>query len=416
MRSIAVLVIGGGAAGMMAALTARKNGAKVIVIEKLNKAGKKILATGNGKCNYTNYLQNADCYRGSQRDFAWNVIQKFDVNKTVEFFRDIGIMPTDREGYVYPASGQASSVRDNLERELLREGAELHTEEKVMDMKAHQSFKTGKTDGYTVTTDKDTYLAKKVIITTGGKAYPVHGSDGDGYVFAQKLGHTIVPPLPALTYCISSEKYIKDWAGVRTKGTVTAYREDNTVLASDSGELQFVATGISGIPVFQISRYIAKELSNGKKTYIIMDIFPKLSKEELQNELVRRKEKYANESVGTILEGMIHQKLIKALLKYANIDISKKAEKLAEKEIESLTFYMKNWRIPVSATGDFEKAQVTCGGVNTLEIDGDTMESKLAKGIYFAGEVVDVEGICGGYNLQWAWTSGYIAGKAASEA
>lgn len=416
MRSVGVLIIGAGASGMMAAIGAKKYTKNVLLIEKMSNPGKKILATGNGRCNYTNYKQSPEYYHSSEDGFAWKVIKKMDQKKTVDLFASMGIMPSDRDGYVYPFSGQAVSVRNVLVRELERLKTEFHQDEKVISVKEHISNKTGLPDGYIVTTEKDKYLAKKIIIATGGKASPVHGSDGDGYLFAKALEQNITEPVPALTYCTLDDKFSKEWSGVRVKGNVTAFDDNGNKMASDFGELQMVTNGISGIPVFQISRYISMELSKGKRPYINMDIMPSYTVNFLKEEIAKRINKYRQYSIADIFEGMLHQKLIKALLISCGISSKEKASAITENEIDLITKKLKSWRLNVTGTGDFTKAQVTCGGVDTSGIDSDTMESKTKKGLYFSGEVVDVDGICGGYNLQWAWSSGYIAGISASKA
>lgn len=415
MEHTKILIAGGGAAGITAALAASKNCADVLIVEKMGQLGKKILATGNGKCNYTNYYQSEECYRGEKPSFALKALQKFGQKETVNLFKSYGILPYDRDGYVYPLSGQASCVRDILNMQLESLGTSIHTDEKITNAQLHINKKTGKQDGFTVSTDKNRYLAKKLVITTGGKASPCHGSDGLGYKIAASFGHSLITPLPALTFCILDENYTKDWAGARTKGNIKAYSQTGNIMCEDSGELQFVAQGISGIPVFQVSRYISKELSKGKKPYLIADIMPLYSKEELVYELLCRKEKYANCSTGDIFKGMLNNKIAAALLKKCNISIKRPANKLQDDSIKEIASVMKNWRMNVKTTGDFDKAQVTCGGVNTSEINVQTMESKICKGLYFAGEILDIDGICGGYNLQWAWTSGHIAGSAAGK-
>lgn len=413
MKNIEVLIAGGGAAGIMAALTASKNGADVLIIEKMGQIGKKILATGNGKCNYTNYYQSEECYKGEKPSFAWKALQIFGQKETINLFKSYGILPSDRNGYVYPLSGQALCVRDILNMQLQNAGINIHTNENIVNAKLHINKKTGRKDGFIVITDKDKYFAKRLIIATGGKASPVHGSDGSGYKIAINFGHSLILPIPALTFCILDEKYTKDWAGARTNGNVKVYNETNNLLCKDSGELQFVAQGISGIPVFQVSRYVSRELSNGKKPYLIIDVMPLYSEKEVVYEILNKKKNYFDYSTGNIFKGMLNNKLTAALLKKCGLSLKKPAKELSDANIKNLASVIKNWHLNVKATGGFDKAQVTCGGINTSEIDVRTMESKICKGLYFAGEIVDIDGICGGYNLQWAWTSGHIAGNAA---
>lgn len=413
-----ILIAGGGAAGIMAALAASGSGACVTVIEKMPLLGKKILATGNGRCNYTNSYQAKECYRGAGSEnslFAWNALKKFGHRETTMLFKKYGIMPYEKDGYVYPLAGQASAVRDILERQLENTDAVIHTEEKVLKAGIHINRKNGMQDGFTVETDKGQYFTRKLVIATGGKAGSVHGSDGSGYKIAKDLGHSVIPPLPALTSCILNEKFLKDWAGVRTKGTVSAYSGTGQLLYKDSGELQFVAQGISGIPVFQVSRYISAELYNKRKPYLIIDIMPLYSIEEITSELKRRRKDSVNHSAGDMLEGMLNSRLALALLKKCGIPVKRKALEITDKEISKIAKSMKEWRLNPEATGGFDKAQVTCGGIPVPEINGNTMESGICRGLYFAGEIADIDGICGGYNLQWAWTSGYLAGSSAGK-
>ena len=249
MENTDILVAGGGAAGIMAALTATENGkGKIFIIEKMGQLGKKILATGNGKCNYTNYYQAKECYRGNDVSFAWKALQKFGYKETISLFKSYGIIPYDRDGYVYPLPGQASCVRDILERQLKSTKVVINKEEKITDVSIHR--KNGRQDGFIVVTGNNKYFTQKLIIATGGKAGAVHGSDGFGYSLAKSLGHSVITPFAALTSCIICGKYTKDWAGVRTKGTVRAYNSKGKLLCENTGELQFVAQGISGIPVF----------------------------------------------------------------------------------------------------------------------------------------------------------------------
>ena len=410
MENTDILVAGGGAAGIMAALTATENGkGKIFIIEKMGQLGKKILATGNGKCNYTNYYQAKECYRGNDVSFAWKALQKFGYKETISLFKSYGIIPYDRDGYVYPVPGQASCVRDILERELKSTKVVINKEEKITDVSIHR--KNGRQDGFIVVTGNNKYFTQKLIIATGGKAGAVHGSDGSGYSLAKSLGHSVITPFAALTSCIICGKYTKDWAGVRTKGTVRAYNSKGKLLCENTGELQFVAQGISGIPVFQVSRYISEEIVKGRKPYLTIDIMPLYSEEEIIASLLCRKKK--NGSIGDIFTGMLHNKLAAALLKFCDISIKRQAAGLTKDEASHIAAVMKNWRLEVKDTGGFEKAQVTGGGIPASEINAETMESKICPGLYFAGEVIDVDGICGGYNLQWAWTSGYIAGNAA---
>lgn len=410
MRSIQVLVVGGGASGMAAAITAARNGAKVLVLEKQKRLGRKLLATGNGRCNFTNMRQEENCYRSREKDLPMQVIRKFSWKDSVRFFDEIGVLARSREGYYYPASNQAVTMLRALEKELARLGVEIHTEEAVSDVER----RTGNgRDAFFVKTDKGSYLAKKVILCTGGMAAPVYGSTGDGYACAAGFGHHIVPPVPALTSLVLAGNFLKAWSGVRIQGKVSLYNEKDCLLCEDSGEIQMVSYGISGIPVFQISHYAARELAEGRGVALSLDGMPDYRREWILDALLKRQEHNGEQSMGDLLGGMMPDKLAGVYLKQTKVVVSERASKVERDKFEELATRIKQMKIPVKAVSDFEKAQVTAGGVCLSEVNPDTMESEICKGLYLAGELLDVDGICGGYNLQWAWATGYLAGMGA---
>lgn len=408
MRSIEVLVLGGGASGMMAAITAAREHAHVMILEKKNRLGKKLLATGNGRCNFTNKVQKKECYRGKDANFAWNAMQHFSAEDAIEWFDQIGILATDKNGYMYPAANQATVVLHALENELKRQKVEVKLEEAVLSVQKDSK----RNDGFVVTTDQDSYIAKRVIVATGGMAAPVHGSTGDGYEFAAAFGHQLVLPASALTSIVLEGNFMKKWSGIRIKGEVFLYDQDDELLAKDRGEIQMVAYGISGIPVFQVSRFAAVELQKKRKPYLVLDSMPDYSKEWIVKQIVRRAEWNPKQSFGDLIEGLLPDKLGLVFLQQCHIDPASKAEQCLPKKIQQLVQKIKHNVLTIKEVSGFEKAQVTAGGLATGQVDPDTMESKLCKGLYFTGELLDIDGICGGYNLQWAWTSGYLAGKA----
>lgn len=408
MRSIEVLVLGGGASGMMAAIMAAREHAHVMILEKKNRLGKKLLATGNGRCNFTNKVQKKECYRGKDANFAWNAMQHFSAEDAIEWFDQIGILATDKNGYMYPAANQATVVLHALENELKRQKVEAKLEEAVLSVQKDSK----RNDGFVVTTDQDSYIAKRVIVATGGMAAPVHGSTGDGYEFAAAFGHQLVLPASALTSVVLEGNFMKKWSGIRIQGEVFLYDQDDELLAKDRGEIQMVAYGISGIPVFQVSRFAAVELQKKRKPYLVLDSMPDHSKEWIVKQIVRRAEWNPKQSFGDLIEGLLPDKLGLVLLQQCHIDPASKAEQCLPKKIQQLAQKIKHNVLTIKEVSGFEKAQVTAGGLATGQVDPDTMESKLCKGLYFTGELLDIDGICGGYNLQWAWTSGYLAGKA----
>ena len=408
MRSIEVLVLGGGASGMMAAIMAAREHAHVMILEKKNRLGKKLLATGNGRCNFTNKVQKKECYRGKDANFAWNAMQHFSAEDAIEWFDQIGILATDKNGYMYPAANQATVVLHALENELKRQKVEVKLEEAVLSVQKDSK----RNDGFVVTTDQDSYIAKRVIVATGGMAAPVHGSTGDGYEFAAAFGHQLVLPASALTSIVLEGNFMKKWSGIRIQGEVFLYDQDDELLAKDRGEIQMVAYGISGIPVFQVSRFAAVELQKKRKPYLVLDSMPDHSKEWIVKQIVRRVEWNPKQSFGDLIEGLLPDKLGLVLLQQCHIDPASKAEQCLPKKIQQLVQKIKHNVLTIKEVSGFEKAQVTAGGLAPGQVDPDTMESKLCKGLYFTGEILDIDGICGGYNLQWAWTSGYLAGKA----
>lgn len=401
-----VAVIGGGAAGMMAAITAAREGVKVSILEHKDRIGKKILSTGNGRCNFTNTYQTPACYRSDNRDFAWNIIQKFNVEKTISFFKELGIYPKDRNGYLYPYSDQAAAILEVLQIEIAKLDICVMTEINVLDI---QPVKRG----IRVTTDKKTITVDSVILACGSKAAPVTGSDGSGYQLAKLLGHRIVPVLPALVQLRCAEKFYKSISGVRVQGTVEIYADDIS-LASDTGEIQLTNYGISGIPVFQVSRYAAKAIYQKQSVTAVLNFMPDMNKDEFLSFLQERITLCPHKTLDEFFTGIFPKKLCELWIRLSRLPKEMRVSDLSGEQLEKLVLLIQHLRTHITETNAFEQAQICCGGVDTTEINPDTLESNYVPGIYFAGELLDVDGICGGYNLQWAWSSGFVAGKEAA--
>ena len=401
-----VIIVGTGASGLVAAIAAARHGSSVLVIERKDKPGKKILATGNGKCNFTNRFQSPDCYRSDDSAFANKVLSCFDVLKTLEFFEEIGIYPKEREGYYYPNSEQAASIVQALLIEGLRLGVQYRYMEKVIEVIKPQ---------FTVITEsvedkkRHSYLGNNLILATGGCASPQLGSDGSGFELAKSLGHSIIKPLPALVQLKSPDKFCKTVSGVRAAARVTAYGGEKQ-LAEEEGEILFTDYGISGIPILQLSRYVAKALYQGMNCYLTLDFMNEKSEQELRNIILKRMKYNPDRTLEEMFIGLFNHKLNYILIKSANLDPVAPSTKIKSHNIDQLVYQIKHLKLQINGTNSFENAQVCCGGVNTKEIDPFTMESKLMKKLYLTGELVDVDGTCGGYNLQWAWSSGYLAG------
>lgn len=401
-----VAVIGGGAAGMMAAITAAREGVRVTILEHKDRIGKKILSTGNGRCNFTNTFQTPACYRSDNRDFAWNIIQKFNVEKTISFFKELGIYPKDRNGYLYPYSDQAAAILEVLQIEIAKLDICVMTEINVLDI---QPVKRG----IRVTTDKKTITVDSVILACGSKAAPVTGSDGSGYQLAKLLGHRIVPVLPALVQLRCAEKFYKSISGVRVQGTVEIYADDIS-LASDTGEIQLTNYGISGIPVFQVSRYAAKAIYQKQSVTAVLNFMPDMNKDEFLSFLQERITLCPHKTLDEFFTGIFPKKLCELWIRLSRLPKEMRVPDLSGEQLEKLVLLIQHLRTHITETNAFEQAQICCGGVDTTEINPDTLESNYVPGIYFAGELLDVDGICGGYNLQWAWSSGFVAGKEAA--
>ena len=406
MRTVAV--IGGGASGMMAAVTAASEGARVILLEHKDRIGKKILSTGNGRCNFTNIHQEPICYHSEDPLFPWEVVERFNAQAVISFFFQLGVYSKNRNGYIYPNSDQAPAVLDAFRMELDRLKVEIRTGVECREIRPGKK-------GFTVLTDQGPVRADRVILCAGSKAAPTTGSDGSGYDLAKKLGHRILPVLPALTALKCEEKFFKSIAGVRANGSVSIWSGDECI-AKDTGEIQLTDYGISGIPVFQVSRYASKLLYEKKETDAVLDFMPDFTKEQTNAFLRARAKTRPDKSAEMFLIGLFHKKLCDLWIRLSEIPRQRKAGELTEDEIARLTGLIKEFRVRVRETNPYDKAQVCCGGVDTREVDPETLESVYVPGVYFAGEILDVDGMCGGYNLTFAWASGYVAGKAASGA
>lgn len=401
-----LLIIGGGAAGMIAAITAARNNKKVCIIEKLDKLGKKILATGNGKCNFTNEIMSPSCYN-TDFDFMKHVLEQFSVEDCLKFFRSIGIYPKEKNGYYYPNSEQASSVVVAFANELQRLKVSISYETKVLNLSSNDK-------DVVVETDKGTFLGDNLLIAVGLLASPKLGSDGSLFDIIKSTGHRFEPVLPALCGFYCKGINFKKVSGVRAHGTVTAIINGKE-RSSDTGEIQFTDYGLSGIPIFQVSRYLSKGIYNKDKVEVRINLFPDLDEIELVNELLYRKSILGEESLSYLFNGLLNHKLANMILEKAHLDENIMISSLTRQELENLAYCIQNAKVKVTNYRDFEFAQVCIGGIPLSDINLETFESKLVKHIYFAGEILDVDGICGGYNLHFAWASGYIAALHASE-
>jgi predicted Rossmann fold flavoprotein len=399
-----VLVAGGGAAGMVAAVSAARMGARVTIAERNPRVGKKILATGNGRCNYTNINTSSDYYYGGNPEFTRGALSIFSAGDAIRFFEKLGIEPkVEEQGKVFPMSEQASSVLDVLLYELNKLGVNIICNALVKKI-------TKENDCFFVEIEnKDIIKADRVIIATGGKAMPSSGSDGNGYELAAGLGHRITDIFPALVQIMLEGSFFKRIEGVKIKGTAEVISGNRSVVR-DSGDILFANYGVSGPPILQISRRAGELLRNGNEAFLKIVMMDKHETEVLKL-IEKRFMRDRNKPVDFSFVGLINKRLIPVILSEAGInDVKRPVSEVSLNERKSIARVLTDWRFKIRGTKSWPSAQVTVGGVDTGEIDPNTMESRLVKGLYFAGEIIDVDGYCGGFNLQWSWSSGYVSG------
>lgn len=403
-----VIVIGGGAAGMMAAVQAAKAGAKVILLEKMKRTGKKMLITGKGRCNITNSAEIRDLIKNMTGNgpFLYSAIATFSNDAVMEFFADLGV-PTkvERGGRVFPVSDKAADVVGALMRAMHRLAIEIVVDTAVTAVEV----KNGQVVGVKTNTGA-IYAAEAVIIATGGASYPGTGSTGDGYKIASQLGHTIIELKPSLVPLEIEEDWLKEAQGLSLRNVKVTALADDKVIAEEFGEMLFTHFGVSGPIVLSLSRAIVKALSDGANVDIVINLKPALSLEQLDKRIQRDFEKFLRKQVKNSLGELLPAKLINPIIDQAYLDPEKQINQVTREERLRLAEVITHLTLTVTKPRPLAEAIVTAGGVSTKEINPKTMESKLVSGLYFAGEVIDVDGYTGGYNLQAAFSTGYAAG------
>lgn len=404
-----VAIIGAGASGLVSAIYAAKTNSEVILIERNPNPGKKLLITGNGKCNYFNSDMTVSHYHSSNPENLKEIITKKNQEEILNLFENIGIVPKIKNGYFYPYSNKAVSVKDALVKECELLGVNIITDFKVE--------KIIKEDKFIIKAKNKEITADKVILALGSKAYPRTGSDGTGYKIASSFNHEIIKPLPALTPLIGKEKYFNLWSGVRHEAKLSLFENDK-LIKEEQGIVQFTDYGISGICAFNLSTYITKGLDNNKKEQIKINFIPfiKATTQDIIDYLNNRSKKVTGRTIFELLEGILDYKLIKVILEKSNINTEKYLDELTKKEKYKLAENLYNFNLDIINTKSFENAQVCTGGVSLNEINPLTMESNLVKDLYIVGELLDVNGDCGGYNLAFAFISGMLAGKGVNNA
>ena len=407
-----VAIIGGGAAGLLAGIAAAQNGAQVTIFEKMRLPGKKIMITGKGRCNITNACEIPEFIKnipGNGR-FLNSALHRFTNDDIVLLLESHGLQTkVERGGRIFPVSDKAKDVVDTLVKIFTEAGGKLQLDTKVIEILAKDGQVTG------VKTINGVYPADAVILAAGGASYPGTGSDGGGAKLAAKLGHKIVPLRPSLVPLESDYPYVDDLQGLslrNVQGTLTA---DGEKIGSEFGEMLFTHFGVSGPIILSLSNLAAKALDEGKEVELHIDLKPALSEEKLDARIQRDFTQYSKKQLANGMKDLLPQRLIPVVCDMAYLDEEKFINQISREERHRLLAALKNFCVPITSTRPLAEAIVTAGGVSVKEINPKTMESKLIRGLHFAGEVMDVDGYTGGYNLQVAFSSGHAAGMAAAE-
>jgi len=398
-----MIIIGAGASGLIASITAARAGAKVTLLEQNSKIGKKILVSGNGKCNIDNRYIHLNRFHSQNPNFIEEMLDGYGFNEVEKFFTSLGLeLIEGKEGKMFPMSLQSSSVVELLEYEAKRVGVTILCDCKVIaiDKKDHT---------FTLETTQGSKRCEKLVITSGSPAAPQLGGSNSGYAFATKMGHTLIPRHPSLVQLCSEETWVKGCAGVKVAGVAKLYA-NGEYITEKKGDLLFTNYGISGLAILDLSREVSIRLANFDYCELSLDLIPELSKEKLTNLLQHRVNQNSEKPLALWLQGVINKKLIPIILEQSKCKV-RVEDHLNRKEINKLVHAIKNLKLSINDTKGFQGAEVATGGIDTAEINPQTMESKLVSNLFFAGEILDVDGDRGGFNFHFAWVSGMRAGK-----
>ena len=403
-----VVVIGGGAAGLMAAVIAGREGAKVTLLEKMNYVGKKMGITGKGRCNITNACDMSDFIKNTPGNgkFLYGAYERFTNEDLLQLLHDAGLeTKVERGGRVFPASDSALDVRNTFMKLMKHYGVDVHLEEPVKKLLIDDGVVTG------VVTDKETYHADAVVIATGGKSYPATGSTGDGYMLAAQVGHTITDIRPSLVSIVTEESWVKDLMGLSLRNVELSVVAKNKVQAKMFGEMMFTHFGITGPIVLSLSHTVGKLMRKKNIGTIGLDINlkPALSPETLDKRLQKDFELYSKKQLINGMKDLLPSRLIPLIIELAGIDPQKPINQISKEERQQIGYMLQHMPLTVKGLRPVEEAIVTAGGISLKEFNPKTMESKLVKGLYGAGEVLDIDAFTGGYNLQAAFSTGYVA-------
>lgn len=409
-----VIVIGGGPAGMMAAITAAENGNKVILLEKKERLGRKLLITGKGRCNITSSLPIEEFIQNTPGNgqFLYSCFKNYTNRDIIQFLKEEGLeVKEERGNRIFPVTDKSLDVLECFKNKLKKLNVDIRYNTKVTEI-------IPKEINIQVKTENNIFEAKKVILATGGKSYPLTGSTGDGYKLAENLGHTVTKVMPSLVPLESYDKKIcKSLQGLSLRNVKIEFKnkENNKVIYEDFGEMLFTHFGVSGPVILSGSAHLVRcknieKLLINRKIVLKIDFKPALSEEKLDNRILRDFSESRNKQFKNSLDKLLPQKLIPIIIEKSKIDSEKKVNEITKKERKDLVKLLKNFQIDISNFRPIEEAIITSGGINTKEINPKTMESKLVKGLYFAGEIIDVDSYTGGFNLQIAYSTGHTAG------
>jgi len=397
------IIIGAGAAGLAAAITLGRAGQQVTLLEQNSKVGKKILVSGNGKCNISNRHIDQHHFHSSDPDFIKEILDGYDLKKIEEFFASIGLVLVEgKAGQMFPMSLQASSVVELLAYEAQRVGVEIICNCTVNGIEREDEL-------FNLETTQGTKYCNKLLIAAGSPAAPQLGGNNSGYAFATKMGHTLIPRHPSLVQLCSEEDWVKSCAGVKVTGHATLYANGEQI-SSREGDILFTNYGISGLAILDLSREVSTRLANFDYCELSLDLMPKFSKEKLTNLLLSRINKESQKPLTLWLQGVIHKKLIPILLEQSKCK-SRAEGDLNRKEINKLVHSIKHLKLSISDTRGWEGAEVATGGIDTQEVNPQTLVSKLVPNLYFGGEILDVDGDRGGFNFHFAWVCGLRTGR-----
>ncbi len=399
-------IVGGGASGLAAAIEAGRTSpdAEIVILERLDRVGKKILATGNGRCNYSNANTDIDNYYGSDRSFVDHALKEFTVENTVNFFNQLGVFPKEeKNGRLYPFSLQASAVLDALRGECERLGVNITT-----GFCVKEAYKKGK-DFVLCSDDGRKASADRLIIAGGGCASASLGSDGSAFRLLKGFGHSITELAPALVQLRTKPEEVKSLKGIKFTGSVSLIHKER-IICEDYGEVLFTDYGVSGPPIFQLSARTAFI----KNAVLSLDFMSEYSPKEVYDILENRRESLSHLTMESFFTGLLNKRIGNLISRRIGIEkLSYSVGKLTNRQLWAIASQIKDYRLEITGNNGFKNAQVTAGGALTSEFDDRTMQSRIVSGLYACGEVLDIYGDCGGYNLQWAWSSGRLAGRSA---